>query len=191
MRPIAACWSRCASSTPSCRSTCVPCTPPTWTTGTRTGKRATFQGAVQGAGGQAGRAETPGARRSEKRRQSRICVLPFANMSGDPEQEYFSDGITEDITTDLGKVSALSVVSRNTGVLVQGRDRGRGRHRRARPTPRTCWRAACARRASAYASPRNSSMRPRTRRSGASVTTANSTTSLRCRTRSPRPSSPH
>ena len=43
-----------------------------------------------------------------------VCVLPFANMSGDTEQEYFSDGISEDITTDLSKVSALSVVSRNT-----------------------------------------------------------------------------
>jgi adenylate cyclase len=43
-----------------------------------------------------------------------IAVLPFANISGDPEQEYFSDGITEDITTDLSKVSALSVASRNT-----------------------------------------------------------------------------
>src|SRR6185312_13988015 len=36
-----------------------------------------------------------------------VCVLPFANMSGDPEQEYFSDGITEDIITDLSKVSSL------------------------------------------------------------------------------------
>ena len=36
-----------------------------------------------------------------------VCVLPFVNMSGDPEQEYFSDGITEDIITDLSKVSAL------------------------------------------------------------------------------------
>jgi TolB-like protein/thioredoxin-like negative regulator of GroEL len=43
-----------------------------------------------------------------------ICVLPFANRSGDPEQEYFSDGISEDIITDLSKVGALSVVSRNT-----------------------------------------------------------------------------
>jgi adenylate cyclase len=43
-----------------------------------------------------------------------ICVLPFNNMSGDPEQEYFSDGITEDIITDLSKVSALFVIARNT-----------------------------------------------------------------------------
>ena len=43
-----------------------------------------------------------------------VCVLPFQNMSGDPEQEYFSDGISEDITTDLSKVSALEVIARNT-----------------------------------------------------------------------------
>jgi adenylate cyclase len=43
-----------------------------------------------------------------------ICVLPFENMSGDAEQEYFSDGISEDITTDLSKISALGGVARNT-----------------------------------------------------------------------------
>ena len=43
-----------------------------------------------------------------------ICVLPFANMSGDAEQEYFSDGISEDITTDLSQISALEVIARNT-----------------------------------------------------------------------------
>ncbi|MGB9430490.1 MAG: TIR domain-containing protein [Gammaproteobacteria bacterium] len=43
-----------------------------------------------------------------------ICVLPFNNMSGDSEQEYFSDGMTEDIITDLSKVSALAVTSSNT-----------------------------------------------------------------------------
>jgi adenylate cyclase len=54
-------------------------------------------------------------------RQHAICVLPFANMSGDPEQEYFSDGISEDIITDLSKVSALSVVARNTAFTFKGR----------------------------------------------------------------------
>jgi adenylate cyclase len=50
-----------------------------------------------------------------------ILVLPFTNMSGDPEQEYFSDGITEDIITDLSRVSALSVVARNTAFTFKGR----------------------------------------------------------------------
>jgi adenylate cyclase len=53
-------------------------------------------------------------------------VLPFANMSGDPEQEYFSDGITEDIITDLGKVSALSIVSRNLAFSFKGATGGVG-----------------------------------------------------------------
>ena len=50
-----------------------------------------------------------------------IAVLPFNNMSGDPEQEYFSDGITEDIITDLSKVSALFVVARNTAFTYKGK----------------------------------------------------------------------
>jgi adenylate cyclase len=53
-------------------------------------------------------------------RRASICVLPFVNMSGDPEQEYFSDGISEDIITDLSKVSALSVVARNTAFTFKG-----------------------------------------------------------------------
>ena len=53
-------------------------------------------------------------------RKASICVLPFVNMSGDSEQEYFSDGITEDIITDLSKVSALSVVARNTAFTFKG-----------------------------------------------------------------------
>jgi adenylate cyclase len=49
-----------------------------------------------------------------------ICVLPFQNMSGDAEQEYFSDGISEDITTDLSKISALEVIARNTAFTFKG-----------------------------------------------------------------------
>src|SRR5688572_4919617 len=54
-------------------------------------------------------------------RRYTICVLPFVNMSGDPEQEYFSDGITEDIITDLSKVSALGVIARNSAFMYKGK----------------------------------------------------------------------
>ena len=50
-----------------------------------------------------------------------VAVLPFNNMSGDPEQEYFSDGITEDIITDLSKVSGLFVVARNSTFTYKGK----------------------------------------------------------------------
>jgi adenylate cyclase len=53
-------------------------------------------------------------------RKPSICVLPFTNLSDDPQQAYFSDGISEDIITDLSKVSALSVVARNTAFAVKG-----------------------------------------------------------------------
>jgi len=50
-----------------------------------------------------------------------IAVLPFNNMSGDPEQEYFSDGITEDIITDLSKVGGLLVIARNSSFAYKGK----------------------------------------------------------------------
>ena len=49
-----------------------------------------------------------------------ICVLPFANMSGDPEQEHFSDGITEDIITELSRWRLLSVRSRSASFRYRG-----------------------------------------------------------------------
>jgi adenylate cyclase len=50
-----------------------------------------------------------------------IAILPFTNMSGDPEQEYFSDGITEDIITDLSKIAGLMVIARNSSFTYKGR----------------------------------------------------------------------
>ena len=50
-----------------------------------------------------------------------LAVLPFANMSDDANQEYFSDGITEDIITDLSKISGLFVVARNSTFVYKGR----------------------------------------------------------------------
>ena len=54
-------------------------------------------------------------------RRLSVCVLPFLNISGDPEQEYFSDGISEDIITDLSKVAALYVTARNTAFTLKGK----------------------------------------------------------------------
>ena len=48
-------------------------------------------------------------------------MLPFTNMSGDPEQEYFSDGISEDIITDLSKIAGLTVIARNSSFTYKGK----------------------------------------------------------------------
>jgi TolB-like protein/cytochrome c-type biogenesis protein CcmH/NrfG len=50
-----------------------------------------------------------------------IAVLPFANMSSDPEQEYFADGLTEDLITDLSKVADLFVIARNSSFTYKGK----------------------------------------------------------------------
>ena len=66
-------------------------------------------------------APATGAQARARSDKPSVAVLPFANMSNDPEQEYFSDGITEDIITDLSKVSGLSVLSRNTVFTLKGK----------------------------------------------------------------------
>jgi len=69
----------------------------------------------------------PAARRSEAPKAepivatASIAVLPFNNMSGDAEQEYFSDGISEDIITDLSKIAGLTVIARNSSFAYKGR----------------------------------------------------------------------
>jgi adenylate cyclase len=66
-------------------------------------------------------APTPNTHIEPAARKLAICVLPFVNMSGDAEQEYFSDGISEDIITDLSKVSSMFVVARNTAFQFKGK----------------------------------------------------------------------
>ena len=50
-----------------------------------------------------------------------IVVLPFANLSNDPDQQYFADGITEDVTTDLSRLAGMMVISRNTAFTYQNK----------------------------------------------------------------------
>ena len=68
-------------------------------------------------------APRPGAAKAEPSAgaAAAIAVLPFTNMSGDPEQEYFSDGISEDIITDLSKIAGLTVIARNSSFIYKGR----------------------------------------------------------------------
>jgi adenylate cyclase len=64
--------------------------------------------------------DAPAQKAAGATKKASVCVLPFINMSGEAEQEYFSDGISEDIITDLSKVSALSVIARNTAFTFKG-----------------------------------------------------------------------
>jgi TolB-like protein len=67
-----------------------------------------------------GRAEG-GARAAGGRDQTSIAVLPFVNMSGNAEQDYFADGLTEDLITELSRYRHLAVTARNTTFLYEGR----------------------------------------------------------------------
>ena len=60
------------------------------------------------------------ADRTEAPRLS-IVVLPFSNLSGDPSQDYFADGITEDLTSDLSRIAGSFVISRNTAFTFKGK----------------------------------------------------------------------
>ena len=76
-------------------------------------------------------------------------------MSGDAEQEYFSDGISEDIITDLSKVSALHVVSRNTAFTFKGKAVDVAPGRQSTQRQPCCWKEACAKRPGGSGLPRN------------------------------------
>ena len=82
-----------------------------------------------------------------------IAVLPFQNMSGDPEQEYFADGMVEDIITALSRFKSLFVIARNSSFTYKGKSPSTSGKSAASSASATCWKAACARRATGCASP--------------------------------------
>ena len=112
-----------------------------------------------------------------------IAVLPFQNLSGDPEQEYFADGIVEDIITALSRMRWLFVIARNSSFTYKGRAVD------VKQVGRELGRALRARRQRAQgrepgAHQRDSSSMPRPERiSGQTASTARSRTSLTCRIR--------
>jgi DNA-binding winged helix-turn-helix (wHTH) protein len=87
-----------------------------------------------------------------------IAVLPFTNMSGDPDQEYFADGISEDLITGLSHIRWLFVIARNSTFVYKHRAVD-VKQVSASSASVTCSRAACAARASSCASAYNSSTR--------------------------------
>jgi adenylate cyclase len=80
----------------------------------------TGQGEARDVNDERGPSSSAGAPTALRDRPS-IAVLPFINMSGDPAQEYFSDGITEDIVTELSRFSELRVIARNSSFQYKGR----------------------------------------------------------------------
>ena len=112
-----------------------------------------------------------------------IAVLPFQNMSGDPEQEFFADGLVEDIITTLSKLAGLTVIARNFSFAYKGRAvdlRDVGKQLGVRYLLEGSVRRAGDR----SKSPRSSSTRIPGRTSGPSATTGRLTTSSPSRTRS-------
>ena len=80
-----------------------------------------------------------------------IVVLPFANLGGDPEQDYFADGVTESLTTDLSRMSGLIVIAHSTAITFKGKgvdlqtDRSRAKRALCSGGQHPAWRRADAR----------------------------------------------
>ena len=111
-----------------------------------------------------------------------IAVLPFQNMSGDPEQEYFADGMVEDITTGLSRLRWLFVIARNSSFTYKGRAIDVKQVGRSSASA-TCSKAASVRSAAECASPDSLSMPPQARIFGRTVSMETWRTSSICRIR--------
>jgi len=80
-----------------------------------------------------------------------IVVLPFANLSNDPEQQYFADGITEDLTADLSRIAGMLVISRNTAFTYRA-NRSTRKRSAVSSACVTCWKAVSSDRGTGFAS---------------------------------------
>jgi TolB-like protein/tetratricopeptide (TPR) repeat protein len=76
---------------------------------------------AQGQASVATNAQQPSATEAKSAPRLSIVVLPFSNLSNDPDQEYFADGITDDLTTDLSRISGSFVIARNTAFTYKGK----------------------------------------------------------------------
>jgi class 3 adenylate cyclase len=110
-----------------------------------------------------------------------IAVLPFQNMSGDPEQEYFTDGMVEDIITALSRFKSLFVIARNSSFTYKGKAVDRSA---VNSVCVTCLKAVSERLAARSVSPASSSMQLPEHIYGLIGLTVLWMTSLSCRTRS-------
>lgn len=113
-----------------------------------------------------------------------IAVLPFQNMSGDAEQEYFADGMVEDIITGLSRIKWLFVIARNSSFVYKGKAVDI-RQVGANSACAMCWKGACARRAIGCASAPSSSKPRPARICGQTGMMARWRMFSICRTRSP------
>jgi DNA-binding winged helix-turn-helix (wHTH) protein len=113
-----------------------------------------------------------------------IAVLPFQNMSGDPQEDYFADGMVEDIVTGLSRIKWLFVIARNSSAIYKGRTID-VRQVDVNSACAICWRAACERPDDACASPSSLSRLKPARISGLTSSTASSKPCSACRITSP------
>jgi adenylate cyclase len=112
-----------------------------------------------------------------------IAVLPFANMSSDSEQEYFADGMVEEIITALSRIRWLFVIARNSSFTYKGKATD-VKQVGANSASATFSKARCERAGTECGSPRSWSMRLTVHISGPSASTARSKTCSTCRIRS-------